>query len=451
MLEPFPVSVVFCVESPDLAHRIRDTGAFRLPEAPIIDNCGYFSYSTRLVRECRGVLPEVERLRENVKAFVLISDRLTTSDVSGYRATEFAVECRDWFNNSEDCVGGLISLVHGSSARTSDIAGMVDVRRDDLAETVRAETRRVCDGIWLKSKVRLPNDRTAGEAIEVRLATGEDELRQAFELRFELYNALGYLDSDVAANRSRIEVDSFDSRALHFVAVARKRGVVGAVRLITNVNPSPAAIFRSGPDIIEKQQSLIAEIVADEPILRAKNDARTSTPFPILENSDFEDHWPEFLDEYPADDGGELSRLVVAPRYRSLGISKLLVRMVNAVAIDLGKQYVILECVPQHVGMYKRHQFVPLQGHHCRAQDLDQFAVGMVLKLSDWQFNKAFSVASKDLNMLQHTAADERFPNRQPFVCLCPVANCWENGFYAERGRVVCPLRDLIRPRVAVI
>ena len=451
MLEPFPVHVVFCIESPDLAQRLRDAGAFRLPDAPIIDNCGDFKYSTSVVREPRDILAKLERAQEYVKAFVLISDCLTTPHGKGYRASPLAIECRDWFNRRKDCVGALISLVNGPRERTTDIAGIVDVRPRALAEAIREETRRVSDGIWLKSKVRLPDDRSANDAVQVRLATEEDELRQAFQLRFELYDALGYLEADVAANPSRIEVDSFDSSALHFVAVDKKAGVVGAVRLITNADPPTAAIFRSVPDIIEKQQSLIAEIVADEQVLREKIGAHTATPFPILEGSDFKDHWPEFLDEYPADDGGELSRLVVSPRSRGLGISTLLVRMVNSVAVDLGKQYIILECVPQHVGMDQRHQFVTLPGHHCRAQDLDQFAVGMTLDLSNSLLNKAFGLAYKDLKMLQHTAVDERCPDREPFLCRCAVTNCWEDGFYAERGRSVCPLRTLMRARVAVI
>ena len=168
MLEPFSVCVVYCVESRDLEQRLRTAGVFHLPDAPIIDNCGDFSYTTVEVCEQADVLSQLEQLRQSAKAFVVISDCLTTPCGESYRASEFAIACRDWFNGSKDCVGALVSLVNGPRDRTADIAGMVDVRPSAVAEAIREETRRVSDGIWLKSKVRLPDDRNAGDAIQVR-------------------------------------------------------------------------------------------------------------------------------------------------------------------------------------------------------------------------------------------------------------------------------------------
>jgi hypothetical protein len=119
--------------------------------------------------------------------------------------------------------------------------------------------------------------------------------------------------------------------------------------------------------------------------------------------------------------------------------------MVISVAVDLQKEYLILECVPQHARMYERYGFQKLAGHHCRAQDLDQLAVGMTLDLTETQLNRAVNLASGNLNMLEYTS---RARDQKAFLCSCRTDYCWKDGLYPERGKAVCALRDVLLPHV---
>src|SRR5262249_28676081 len=118
-----------------------------------------------------------------------------------------------------------------------------------------------------------------------------------------------------------------------------------------------------------------------DPLFRRKLSAPCLFPLPILQSTDFRGRWPNAMAE--AGDGGEVSRIVVAPRYRGAGVSRVLVRAAIAVAFDLRKRSLMLECAPAHVAMYEKYGFTPLGGHHVRTTQLDQRAVAMTLPLDD--------------------------------------------------------------------
>ena len=85
----------------------------------------------------------------------------------------------------------------------------------------------------------------------------------------------------------------------------------------------------------------------------------------------------------------ELSRVVVAPEYRGMGVSRLLVNHAISVAKKMRRQYLWIECAPHHIKMYQKYGFVVK--HHQnqifyeRAQRLDTWAVAMYLDLEATQ------------------------------------------------------------------
>ena len=110
--------------------------------------------------------------------------------------------------------------------------------------------------------------------------------------------------------------------------------------------------------------------------------------------------------EHPPASGGEISRVVVSPLHRGLGVSALLMRAVISAAFHLKKKFLLLECVPAHAKMYAKYGFQLIEGHHCRAQEQDQVAVGMLLSLDDHPFyNKAVALAKSDGQMLGEWSA----------------------------------------------
>jgi len=114
---------------------------------------------------------------------------------------------------------------------------------------------------------------------------------------------------------------------------------------------------------------------------------------PILQSSDFSERWAEMLEQ--TSPGAELSRLVVAPACRGLGISALLIRAVIAKAFQLQRRGVLLGGIPTPVPMYARYGFRPLSNDtHSRPTDLDQYAVGMWFRLDN---SSRSATAAEDL------------------------------------------------------
>ncbi|MGE5756040.1 MAG: GNAT family N-acetyltransferase, partial [Planctomycetaceae bacterium] len=103
---------------------------------------------------------------------------------------------------------------------------------------------------------------------------------------------------------------------------------------------------------------------------------------PILESGEFNQRWSQTLRETPP--GGELSRLVVKPEYRGLHLSADLIRAVLAKAFEMGRQVVLLECIPLHENMYSKYRFRRMKGDpHSRPADIDQYAVAMWLRFDE--------------------------------------------------------------------
>ena len=162
----------------------------------------------------------------------------------------------------------------------------------------------------------------------------------------------------------------------------------------------------------------------------------------LVQSSDFRDRWSAILHEVAR--AGEVSRVVVAPSCRGLGVSRLLVRMVIAAAVDLAKSFLLLECVPTHAGLYAQYGFSLLEGHHCRTQELDQVAVGMRLDLDEGRHSETVALARRDIQTIRRGSPRAgRFPGAG-FLCLCSLAPCWREGHYGSRGAAECPLRGTI-------
>ena len=80
--------------------------------------------------------------------------------------------------------------------------------------------------------------------------------------------------------------------------------------------------------------------------------------------------------------------------------------------------------------MYEKYGFRLIEGHHCRAQEQDQVAVGMLLSLDDHPFNKAVALAKSDGQML----------GESEFLCLCRNSECWKRReFQFRHNESRCP------------
>jgi ribosomal protein S18 acetylase RimI-like enzyme len=387
---------------------------------------------------------------------IVVSDQLASRcGLNGYRATDLVGEMRRMFTvPTYDHLLGLVGLVDGEPHRTTDIDMLANMHGQE-SPTLKGAVVRVANSIWLKSPFRHRPTTEERFAIKVRWARSEEEIEECLNLRFRIYKALGYLDESILRGSAQLETDCCDIHALHLCAVdLRSADVVATLRIVLPAcrrRLSKPKRFRRRLDfervetlaeVVEAQATWILDLAESEETLRRRlMESNPLTPLPIMCNSNFGELWPDFLDQYEHRKTAEISRVVVSPRYRGMGISRLLMRAAIVAAIEMQLDNLLLECIPQHVGMYAKYGFAALPKHHCRARDLDQLAIGMQLCLKDLAItSKAVATANRDRKMLAQGRQDNVAVLGKQGLCLCRISECWRQSRYRKWGQCVCPL-----------
>jgi predicted GNAT family N-acyltransferase len=374
---------------------------------------------------------------EPSRVIVLSKHFAARTERGDWQATPIVRALRDFFTTDPTNLCGLIAILSDQPHRISDIDAILPGNEIEPSGLKR-KLVQVATRMWLKTSVSPQSNMRSGDAIRVRCAQSRAELRKCFELRHTVYDLLGYLEEPVSGATSRIDIDCFDNKAIHFAAIDhRSDEVVGTARLVTTLIPfggqsaigNPWRVMRAQGDWTK---TIAAEaLLNDDAVFHRKLNHPVELPFPLLVNSDFGKKYRAFLEEHPPALGGEVSRVVVSPLYRGFGISALLMRAVIGTAFSLKKRFLLLECVPAHIEMYAKYGFRLIEGHHFRAQDLDQLAVGMSMRLDDHPFNKAVALAKSDVRMLGQSGD----------LCLCRNIECWKrSGFPLQQSESRCPL-----------
>jgi predicted GNAT family N-acyltransferase len=430
----------------DGARAFRSWKEYFEKESPIMGSAARLKLKVEFVDETRHIFELIRDLVTHTQPTPLIalSEMLANRDEDGkWHPTPLAREVRQLYVQNPAHVCGLIAILDDHPHRISDIDAVL--KTDEVApESLKRKLLQVAIRLWLKSPVSAPSSQANQDAICVYSVQSETELKECFKLRHRVYDALGYLEEPVSRSASRMDIDSFDTKAIHFVAVDhRSQEFVGTARLVTTVPQHIGQIVIGDPWRVIRNHANWTKTIATQALLeedrvfREKINQSVDLPFPILLNSGFGTKYSAFMDRLPPTFGGEVSRLVVSPLHRGLGISALLMRAVISVAFHLKKQFLLLECVPAHAKMYEKYGFRLIEGHHCRAQDLDQLAVGMSLSLEDHPFNKAVALAKSDARMLGDSG----------FLCLCRNTECWKrHEFQLRHNESRCPLMAIYRP-----
>jgi N-acyl-L-homoserine lactone synthetase len=413
-------------------------------EEPIMGSTACLRLAVRVVNGTEQLFRLINELVGGTQPshIVLLAEALATKKDQGWETTPLARQIRELFIRNPTHLCGLIALLNDQPHRISDIDAVLKI--DDVTpELLKQKLVQVSTRLWLKSPVGATSKLEQRDAIRVHRVQSEAELKECFALRHRVYDTLGYLEEPVSQSSSLIDMDSFDTRSIHFAARYHQSDeLVGTARLVTVAPPHIAGTLIGSRWRVIRDHASWAKDIAYQALLEGDRvfDEKISQcpqlPFPILVNSDFGTNCREFLNDYPPALGGEVSRVVVSPMYRGLDISALLMRAVISAAFNLGKKFLLLECVPSHAEMYKRYGFEPINGHHCRAQDLDQVAVGMLLSLNDHSCNKPVALAK----------ADGRLFGNSGVLCLCRNSECWKRGefsFRYDEGR--CPLVEIHR------
>jgi predicted GNAT family N-acyltransferase len=412
-------------------------------EERILGSSARLKLAVQFLEDAESMLGLVNELvgRAQPHRIVLLSEALAFGQKHrGWEATPLARQVRELFIRYPKHLCGLIALLTDQPHRITDIDAVLKI--DDVTpELLKQKLLQVATRLWLKSPVDALSSPGHGDAIRVHRVQSASQLKECLRLRHRVYEVLGYLEEPVSRSASEIDMDSFDTKAIHFAALDhRSQEFVGTARLVTTVPQRMGQTVIGDPWRVIRDHAGWAQAIAREALIKEdrvfyeKITQPPELPFPIFFNSDFGTKYRAFMEQYPPALGGEVSRVIVSPLYRGLGISTLLMRAVISAAFHLKKKFLLLECVPAHARMYEKYGFRLIEGHHCRAQDLDQVAVGMLLSLDDHPFNKAIALAKFDGRMLSESG----------FLCLCRNNDCWKRGEFQFRyNESRCPLVEI--------
>ena len=419
-------------------HELRERVNFKTNESYLFDWRN--STPSRLLEDARSLLNQ-----DQIRLVTIVSDCFADGDSNDTLCPSSLVGTlrNSFLSSSLHC--GLLALVPGEPRRVRDVD--VSLSHSQLQRALLAQRiLKVTDGLRLKSPPGIAPAIGPTESIVVRLAQTDAEMEECLALRYQIYDRMGYLEEEL--DGAGCELDCYDTSAFHLMACTQAGDIVGTVRMIlarrlgpneclnSVVGPSPAETLKSQAEMVHRV-ALRRGAVLQSKLKRPPYHGS----LPVLQSTDFMENFKQIM----ADVGkaAELSRLVVAPRYRGVGVSKLLARAVIAVGFSLKLRQLLLECVPGHVAMYQKLGFELIPGTHGRAQELDQEAVGMRLDILS-PLRKAGGMAQRDLRMIAagFGRTDAKMLSGSKHLCMCSQTSCWSNGRYDGATRSSCPLRE---------
>jgi len=291
---------------------------------------------------------------------ILIADWLTRSPGYGEDNT-FAKECEAEFANE---LFGTIAIMLNPH------------RMPDIDRTIPPDSTGVLVGNTLKLVVdRLHylaapaiSPRIDSQSITVRpLRVGNVmEFRSYFLLRKRVYTVMGYLDEEVE-DGPRLEVNEADVHSIHIGAFYRDGArdlLVGTARVVATSEADEAL------------QAFLERVVDRDPVARQRLDRAYWLGLPIFQSHKGMN--PAIQEACLRNQiCGELSRVIVAPEFRGLGISTRLIEEAVVRSINRGIQRLFLECLPIHEQLYAHHGFQRICGVEGRIVDVGRTVIAM--------------------------------------------------------------------------
>jgi predicted GNAT family N-acyltransferase len=185
----------------------------------------------------------------------------------------------------------------------------------------------------------------ASAEFEIRELCSVEELMAAYKLRYKVFADLGYLQH---TNKSRLEIDPYDERAVLFGAFDAVSGaMIGTIRLIT---PQTQTHFA-------RLVRCVLDHCHDDGLTAQAQGPRQDT-FPTLATGRIERALVRF------NSGGlpvlELSRIIVDPGLRGSGLARCLMECGIARAAIGGHAVVISSFLLSHLPMNARYGYVQL-------------------------------------------------------------------------------------------
>jgi len=174
---------------------------------------------------------------------------------------------------------------------------------------------------------------------EIRALDTAAELIESYRLRYAVYTALGY---SRRRNESKLEIDAYDSSSIPFGAFDSVSGtMIGTLRLITT---------EAQPDHDHLIQCILADLTDEELTNHALGPRQH--PLPSMSSHEINRQIEAFnTNRFVVH---ELSRTIVHPSHRGMGVARGLVELGLAYASRSGSAVVVGSCSPMLLPMYAK-------------------------------------------------------------------------------------------------
>jgi predicted GNAT family N-acyltransferase len=406
----FPVVLLFFIQEGGLRARVESCLDF------LTRSCHPFGLAHEEIRFSAVFAGTEEEVGSRVlevlfgggKAHLIVaSDRLVRPLSPGsYGTTRLSdVILEAFFAHRRLC--SLVALSRADLPMVCGITASVDAR-ELSAEALRSVLVKAATRLHLLSPPSKLHGDLRGQAdVRVQLVQGPEDLRRCFALRHRVYGAAGYLDRETEGDPSGLELDYYDGSAIHFMASDPASGeTIATLRLIFVHKPRGALDSVIGPaaEVFERHRSLFKEVVdAFGPgDYRRRLTHPGAAALPILQSLRLNEDWRGLLRDVSS--GVEVSRNIVSPEYRGLGVSTLLMRLAICTACDLGRGLVFAECQPTHVDMYRKAGFKAIEGDEGRTRISDYYQLtgrGIFADLREGMREPIVHVARGDLSLVK--------------------------------------------------
>jgi len=198
----------------------------------------------------------------------------------------------------------------------------------------------------------------------------ELEFREYFRLRHRVYAQMGYLDEEMEASKSKLEMNEADTHSIHLGAFCGSQSgevLIGSARVATNDEADPMLV------------ELFETIAKNDPVSKR----RLNDPYPFS-LAIFQTHKTmegRMINIYKnGQTCGELSRVIVDRAYRGAGISGSLITEALERAVRKGINPIFLECLKIHEHIYEKHGFKRLEGVEGSVIDVKRTMIAMELQ-----------------------------------------------------------------------
>ncbi|MDA1052311.1 MAG: GNAT family N-acetyltransferase [Planctomycetota bacterium] len=193
------------------------------------------------------------------------------------------------------------------------------------------------------------------EFATARVLHTEEDFEAFFKLRYRVWDELGYLSDAKRCPATPWELDYTDRTALPLGIFSKLDGtLIGGARLVRGLGEEYPTLIRTINEMLRKQGAEVLRRNFEYPTF-------TTHPFDILgEFQRFQEYYRDLVRRGVSK--AEVSRVVVEPEYRKLGLGEVIVDTLCSLARVNAVEVLFLACHEKHGDFYKRSHFKTVGG-----------------------------------------------------------------------------------------